>query len=502
MTPSNNPWLKLSPLAIVYFAVNFIKSTASSLVYLIPALVIGHNQLSGQAFWLMPAAATLLVVIAVSALLKFYYYRYRLSDSRIQIRSGVFQKNNIDLPFERIQNVRFEQPLFYRPTDHVCLLLDTAGTHKLEAKIIALPKSQAESLKHRILTHKVQASPTTPSEHPDSSQEIPLNRRSVRDLVLHGLASNRIWIILGALAPFFEPLAKRAVESLGTLGVDVDALMQSSQYAMWQYVLVFLSLAFIVMALIALLSVAGSIITFFDFRLTRHDDRYIRRNGLFTRHEVVMKLSRLQMITYQQNWLDRLVKRVNLKFEQLNARYNHQTAAQSNGHIMVPSVTYAEANTLAHDAWPDNQLSTVHYQPVSKRLMVRNTLMSLWLIVPFCLALLYFKQYELAAIAMGSIAPIVALIALRWKRWGYAVDEHCLYIRKGLIGVNYRCFPLYKVQQTAYSQSWFMRRFNVCKIKLVLACGGQTVPFIPSQHGQRIIDACLYRVEAFKEPWM
>lgn len=215
-----------------------------------------------------------------------------------------------------------------------------------------------------------------------------------------------------------------------------------------------------------------------------------------------MKLPRLQMITYQQNWLDRLVKRVNLKFEQLNARYAHQTAAQSSGHIMVPSVTYVEANNLARDAWPDNQLSTVHYHPVSKRLMVRNTLISLWLIVPFCLALLYFKQYELAAIAMGSIAPIVALIALRWKRWGYAVDEHCLYIRKGLIGVNYRCFPLYKVQQTAYSQSWFMRRFNVCKIKLVLACGGQTLPFIPSQHGQRIIDACLYRVEAFKEPWM
>ena len=376
-------WLKLSPVAIIYFAIQFIKNTASNFVYLIPALVVGYQKLADNIVSILIGVAGILVFIAVSALVKFYFYQYRITGQRAQIHSGVFQKKHIDLPFERIQNIRFEQPIYYRFTDHVCMLLDTAGSSKAEAKIIALPKSVAETLKQEILLFKSHTSDTESQTETEQQhdQETVLNTRSVRDLVIHGLASNRIWIVLGALAPFFNAISEQVIEGIESFGVDVEALMSSTQYAMWQYILVIASATFIIVALLALISVIGSVITFYDFRLTRSGDRYIRRNGLFTRHEVAMRLRRLQMIVYQQNWLDRLLQRVNLKFEQLNSSVERHSASTAGGKIMVPSVTLSEAEELARDAWPEHQMGSIKFHPISKRLMVRNALVSFWLLV-------------------------------------------------------------------------------------------------------------------------
>ncbi|WP_287816626.1 PH domain-containing protein [Idiomarina sp.] len=502
MTNYQGQWLKLSPVAIIYFAVQFVKDVGNNLIYLLPAILVGYNQFSENGLAIISGLAALLLFVAISALLKFYFYQYRLTDGRVQIHSGVFQKNHIDLPFERIQNVRFEQPIFYRPSNHVCMLLDTAGSSKLEAKIIALSKGVAESLKQEVLSHKTEQASSAETESTETEQEQLLNSRSVQDLVIHGLASNRIWIVLGALAPFFNSLSEKFIAGIENLGVDVDALMASSQYAFWQYVLFFLSIAFVVIAFMALFSILGSVITFYDFKLTRSNDRYIRRNGLFTRHEVVMKLSRLQMIVYQQNWLDRILQRVNLKFEQLGASLDRQSAGASGGKIMVPSVTLSEADDLASDAWPENKLSAINYHPVSKRLAIRNTLIAFWLLIPLAIAFIYFDQAELSVAAGGLFILTTGLVILSWKKWGYAMDEQFIYIRKGLIGVNYRCFPIHKVQQTQLHQSWFMRRFQLCSVRLVLACGGQTLPFIKRAIGEKYIDTCLYQVEALKKSWM
>ena len=68
-------WLKLSPVAIIYFAIQFIKNTASNFVYLIPALVVGYQKLADNIVSILIGVAGILVFISVSALVKFYFYR-------------------------------------------------------------------------------------------------------------------------------------------------------------------------------------------------------------------------------------------------------------------------------------------------------------------------------------------------------------------------------------------------------------------------------------------
>ena len=134
--------------------------------------------------------------------------------------------------------------------------------------------------------------------------------------------------------------------------------------------------------------------------------------------------------------------------------------------------------------------------------MVRNALVSFWLLVVSAIVISYFGHYQLSAALIALFLASLPFIALRWKRWGYASDDQFIYIRKGLIGVNYRCFPIHKVQQTSFYQSWFMRRFKLCSVGFVLACGGQSVPFIKEATGDALIDNTLYRVEALRKSWM
>jgi putative membrane protein len=47
-----------------------------------------------------------------------------------------------------------------------------------------------------------------------------------------------------------------------------------------------------------------------------------------------------------------------------------------------------------------------------------------------------------------------------------------------------------------------MRRFKLCSVGFVLACGGQSVPFIKETTGDALIDNTLYRVEALRKSWM
>ncbi|UOG93975.1 MAG: PH domain-containing protein [Candidatus Thiothrix sulfatifontis] len=80
-----------------------------------------------------------------------------------------------------------------------------------------------------------------------------------------------------------------------------------------------LGIALLVVVITGLLSVAGAMLSFFDYSLVQRGERYIQRCGLFTRHEVSMKLSRLQWVQLQQSWLDRVFGRCNVHFEQIQA---------------------------------------------------------------------------------------------------------------------------------------------------------------------------------------
>jgi len=502
-------WQRLSPIAILYFAVKFIIGLLGNVVYLAPAIIFGYDSIVANPLVWLPVVLGVLAVLTLSAFLSFYFFQYRLSKGHIEIRSGVFAKKYVNLPFERIQNVKIEQPIYYRPWHYACLQLDTAGSSKQEARVVALRLSFAETLKKEILTayeantHKEDLNVDLEGDTVEQSKEKLLNTRSLQDLVIHGLSNNRVWIFLGGLAPFFDDIGNWIADAFTSIGIDIEQLLTFANMPWWQIGLWALTLTFLILLPITLFSIAGSIISFYNFKLTKLDDKYIRRSGLFTKHEVTMRLARLQMIVRQQDWLDVLLKRINLRFEQSNANFKNLEPGAHNNKIIVPSIKEEECRFLTRDVYPDNKLFMLPFNSISRRYLFRNIVL-IWaplLLIPATV----FSVAGALPVASGFFGAFVLMSVLtfcRWKRWGYAYDEKYIYVRKGQIGVDYYCFPRYKVQQTTFKQSKFLKPHKLCSIQFLLASGAVNIPFIPEEIGYKLLNETLYQLETSRLNWM
>jgi putative membrane protein len=509
---STKDWQRISPIAIIYFLAKFVVGFLSNILVFLPALYIGYDNFIAHPHLWLPIGLGVLAVIITSTFLSFYFFQYRLYQDHIEIRSGVISKKYVNLPFTKIQNVKLEQPIYYRPFGFTCLQLDTAGSAKQEAKVVALKIDFAEQLKKEILAQHQVAHSTIAGESTNTvkdstsnnkNNEVILNTRGITDLVIHGITNNRIWIFMGGLAPFFDDFGRYIVEFFNGLGIDLEKFLTFSDKPMWQIGLYALTLTFIILLPFTLFSIAGSIITFYNFTLSKVDDRYIRRSGLLTKYEVIMRLSRLQMVVRQQDWLDVILKRINLKFEQSNSALNQYQASAQNSRIIVPSINPNECLTLINDVYPNNKMMSIDYHRISKRFLLRNIgyILSPMFILLSVLFITLDKANFLMVLTPGYLFMSV-LVFMRWLRWGYAKDDDLIYIRKGYFGVDYTCFPIFKTQQVQFKQSWFQERHQLSSIRIVLAAGAQDIPFIKQKLAYQLLDDVLYQVESSQKSWM
>ncbi|WP_346992995.1 PH domain-containing protein [Alteromonas gracilis] len=514
---TGDDWRRLSPIAIVYFTVRNIINTAQGLVYAIPAIAVSFNAFDSLN---SPEAhigiAAVVLITTLSGVVSFLMYKFRVHNQHVEIHTYVFQRRYTNLPLWRIQNVKIELPFYYRPFGYALVVLDTAGSGKEEAKIVAVPLAYAHALRKRVLfekahhlepnnTAEVSSSQSTaePSHTQDDAAEEVLNTRSVGDIVIHGITNNRVWIILGAAAPFYDDVFGYVSQWLAEKGLQLNQLVGEQAIAWWQFSLYAFVVLMMVMAAIALLSVGGALFTFYGYTLSRADDRYIRRSGLLNKLEVSMRSSRIQMITAKQDWLDKILKRVNLYFEQNSTASQQVQELMSPNKLIVPSVTESEAIALSQEVMPGCDLHHQHYHTISKRFILHWIAVA-WT-VPFLLAVtigVLSNHLDIVVLALGGFVSVCLLLTLRWWRWGIAFDEQYIYVRRGRIGVDYLCFEPYKVQQVMVKQSVFMKRRGLATLKVVLASGSVTVPFLPEKYVHNLANVILHEVESTRRSWM
>ena len=525
---TGDEWQRLSLISILYFTIRNFTNSAQVLIYTIPALAISFNiwdnLLSPE---VLIGAGILFLSTSVSGVISFLMYKFRVHNQHVEIHHGVFQRRYTNLPLWRIQNVKIERPFYYRPFGYALVVLDTAGSGKEEAKIVAVPEDYAEALKKQVLYEKALhdegdldclpnedlsdeqsssfPSPRTRAKAVDSSHsnEEVLNRRSVKDIIIHGITNNRVWIILGAAAPFYDDVFGLVSEWLADKGLQLNQLVGEQTVAWWQFGLYAFVILMMLMALVALLSVGGALFTFYGYTLSRTGDRYIRRSGLLNKLEVSMRASRIQMITAKQDWLDKILKRVNLYFEQNSTAGQQMQELMSPNKLIVPSVTEDEAFALSQEVMPGCDLRGQDYQTISKRFI------TFWLLAGWTLPFITFFTIGAVLshldIMLGSLVVFSAvslLLTLRWWRWGIAYDSKYVYIRRGRIGIDYQCFEPYKAQQVIVKQSVFMKRRKQATVKFVLASGAVTVPFLPEDYVNKLADSVLFEVESTRRSWM
>ena len=501
---TGEPWRRLSPIAVVHFAAQVLSPIVQNIANLVPLLVLFYTLASRRPELVLPLLLAGLLLAAGLAALRFYHYRYRIGDDHLEVRSGVLAKAHSNLPFERIQNIELQQPLYYRPTGHVCMRIDTAGSSTREVVIAGLRQDAARRIKQHILERRQRADAPPQSDSGDAGEDAVMVRREPSDLAIHGAINNSVFWLAAMLSPFYGRMVPELMQMPERMGLDLQQLVASGNW--WLPVAAMLALVLLVLAVfvLSLLSAIGAMVRYGGYALRRtDDDRYQCRHGLLNRRELSMQHSRLQMLRCKQGWLGAILDRIDMHLEH-GSRHASGPGQAQDSNILIPAVSERQCRRLLGDIYAENAMHSVPMHPISNWFVVRNIV--LWVLVPVLLAggWLAWRGGSLAPMSYLSIpaALAAALVVLRWRRWGLGWDDRFVYVRSGLVGTVWRIFPIHKVQRSAFVQSRMMERRGLASARLMLACGAVTIPCLPQSLARRLIDDALHRVQSSGQSWM
>src|ERR671917_2699891 len=279
----------LPPAAMIVGGIRTLRRWVSGLVF--PGIVLLVSQ--GFNLWTVTLFLLgLLVVAAMAALWGFLSWRattYTVTGNSFRLRQGVFQKNERTIPLEHVQSVDTVQGIIQRAFGVYEVRVETAGggASEPDASLAALDRDAAQTLRREIEGSERQWSEET-------AGPTILRRLSTRELLVAGATSGQIGVAFSVLAIGFqfldnffpEDFVRRLVETLAPN---------------WLMVVLILVPAGVLLAW--LLAIAGTVLAYSGFTLSREGDFLYIKRGLLERREATIPLSRIQAVRISEGLL-------------------------------------------------------------------------------------------------------------------------------------------------------------------------------------------------------
>ena len=502
MTESTE-WRRTSPLAAVFFLGRIYQPIAQNAVQTLAPLVAFLVAYEGNLFWKVVFGVTAIVTITIAiSIIRYWFFRYQITDDSILIREGVIKKTQLDIKFERIQAINTKQNILDRAFDLVTVKIDTAGSSKQEGHLPAIRSSQASALKERIRREKPAAEF---SGETDDIAESPVDDRPIlslssRDMVKIGLSSNRALFFLIFLGPVIEQFDQKIEENIdeGTVDTAIDVAQQGVQNGIEVGLLIVVGfLLFLVAA-----SVVGAFLRYHNFRLVVDRETFRSTGGLLTRHEHAVNFAKIQSVLASQNPVLRLFGRF-----RLSAKKASSGKAGKGKHFVVPLCEPQQLSIVAAEVFGDEfkQLdlrpAADDFKPISRyyfrsRVILLGVLPALLATALMSLAIGYYAALFLIWIPLMAIG-----VWIKYKKYGYVVANDGLVLRRGFGGFQVSAFLHRKVQRINVTQTYSQKRKGLATMRFYLASGSLRLPYVDYEMANRLRDYVLYRIESSQLAW-
>ncbi|MDC9503417.1 PH domain-containing protein [Pseudoalteromonas sp. Angola-18] len=500
-------WQKVSPWAVLYFVVYFsVRFVKDGLLNLLPMLVVFVTQVENKLFWAQVAGAIAIVTLLIYSILYYINFKFCISDDHeILLNKGVFKKERLTLKFSRVQNVNIAEPFYFTPVNLVNCIFDAAGSVTQEAVLPGVTKAYAQQMRKQIFAFKAQQQPdeqTPSSEHFEAENSL---RISNKEIAKFGLMSNMAILAMAAIAPFINVLVDFLEQQIiakveGFYQQELGLLASAATFAM-------ITLIALLVLTAVMLSVGMSLIRFYNFELYFKGQKFKRIAGLLERHQLSMSMDKVQSIVIKQNLMGRLLKRFTVECLQASsggiaagvaAKKNKQT-------LVLPVLNSEQVDSVCQWIYPWFNSKKLQFNGAEPALLYKN--LSFYALIPSAIVLLgcYLGDFN-AWLSLGVLLILAGLVTLAYQRYGYYLHEDngrfYMVVRKGMIGVHYRVFELYKAQSARSISTYFMRRAGLKSLYIQLASGFAFMPYIKQQDADYIIDFTLNQAESTQRNWM
>ncbi|MBH0043424.1 PH domain-containing protein [Pseudoalteromonas sp. SWXJZ10B] len=505
---SSNDWQKVSSWALLYFVVHFsVRFVKDGLLNLLPMFVVFVTQVENKLFWAQVAGGIALISLLVYSFLYYLNFKFCISsDNEILLNKGVFKKERLTLKFGRVQNVNIAEPFYFTPVNLVNCIFDAAGSVSQEVVLPGVTKDYAQQMRKQIFAFKAQQQQEIQSTEQSEVDTIE-NSLSIsnKEIAKFGLMSNMAILAIAAFAPFInlivDFLEKQIIAKVeGFYQQELGMLASAATFAM-------ITLIVLLVLVAVMLSVTMSLIRFYNFELYFKGQKFKRIAGLLERHQLSMSMDKVQSIVIKQNLMGRLLKRFTVECLQASsggiaagvaAKKNKQT-------LVLPVLNSEQVDSVCQWIYPWFNSKKLAFKRAERALLYKNlgfySLLPSALVFGFC-----FIADINTLISLGVLVVFSGLVTLSYQRYGYYMHEDngrfYMVVRKGMIGVHYRVFELYKAQSARSISTYLMRKSGLKSLYIQLASGFAFMPYIKQQDADFIIDFTIKQIESDTRSWM
>jgi putative membrane protein len=393
---------RLHPAAIAVWMADSIARLGLGLVPLLA--------LEGRGRLLLGA---LLVGGLIAPVLRWLRFTYGMEEAALVTAGGVLARRRRVIPLARIQSVDIVQKLRHRIFGVVELRIEVAGGSGTEAALVALTPQEAERIRARLLD--AQTHPRDVKAHPV------LARMETRDLLIAGVTGGRVAVVAVLLGYLQEFIGEDTVPSL--LG-RVESLGPSGIVIAFGSVIVFLLIA-------AAISLAATVLVYWDFTLEHHGDRLVTTHGLLERRRSFVPLHRIQAVHLDENLARRALGLGTLSVTV--AGYAGPREEQRETSVLLPIGSKIEALELARKViGAAVRFDSEDLEPAPPAALWRRLIVNA-IVVVLITGVLVVGGGPLGALGLLGLGLAGLAARASWRSLGHRVDGHHVAVRSGAL---------------------------------------------------------------------
>ena len=446
------------------------------------------------------------VYSAVMSIISYFRFYYFVENDEFVIKKGVLRRARLNVPFDRIQTINFQQTPVHRLLNVVGVQIDTAGSRGHEFVIDAVKQQRAEEIRDYLLQRKQEAVAERELEENDPNEEIAPREAVEQQLLLQllpadlakvGVSQNHLrtaFLIVG----FFFGIWFNVREAMGDKIEEelVDRVIKGNVSTSWWDYLPAIGLLLGVSFVVTLIM---TVVRYYGLKLWQTDRGFKMVSGLFNRQEVSVSLQKVQVIEWLRNPIRKALKLYTVRLKQAaSAAVNKRTS------INVPGCYEAQLERVRFTYFPEEHTHEWTGFKPHRAVIFRRT-RNFGLPVAVALVALNYFGYENGAASFLWLLVLPLFWywnVLLYRKWRYEVSTEGLRILRGVIGEKATLLRWHKVQSVAIRQSPFQRRKNLANLTLYTAAGSTKVIWIDLEQARQIANWVLYRVERSEEAWM
>jgi putative membrane protein len=446
---------RMHPAVIAVSVFRRIKGIVLPFLFLIIIAVRDSETLG-----LLLVGAVLVVVFATTAgfsVAEWYRFYYWVENGELRIENGVFVRQRRFIPQERIQTIDTSEGIIQRIFGLVKVQVETAGGGtEAEAVLWAVTKEEAERLRDALLKKGPAISvvdeqvevmggglgPHRVEEETEISK--PTYTIAWKALFLVGTTSGGIGVVLSAVVAFVSQFDQfipyeDVVDRFGLV-------LQTSVYFI-------ASVAFFVLLVSWLISIAMTMIKYGNFTVIKQGDELLISRGIIEKRQLTIPLGRIQAIRISQNLLRQPFGLATVYVESAGGAGGHESEFST---ILFPLVNVKEVDGLLQAFTPEYNMQN-QIQPLPKRSLPRYLIkLTIPALIVSSLAAYIFQPYGFFAFILVGLA--LALGYGQYKAGGWNIRGSQLQLSYRLVNKNVVLVHKKRVQAFEWKESEFQKR--------------------------------------------